>query len=730
MLGLSHPRAITRVPDPIHGTIPLTIFDRDFVDRPDFQRLHYVLQQSVNFVAFPANKNTRFPHSLGTAHTVGKLFCSALSNASDVDLTAFLEDAGDFLEKLIRNLNDANGGGADGEKVSIDAVVSGLDEAYKASISGRSGFLHTPLMAKEGKRLADNPSLRVDNADPVGASKIFSAAFVIDTYWQALRLYALAHDVGHLPMSHAFEVALKNFTSVSDSHPPEHNGMVASELYDQARHKFQGKLDDEILSSFVASMIDINPSSLKERVGEKELHEVRSYAILSSYLKEQQRLTAGYGDFLSVDPKQASGAKADNWLDEYCRLIHHLALCLIYSFIAHKGNMSADPKPTRFLYAMRQLVDGQVDGDRLDYTLRDCRSAGANFGEFDIDRVLRDAILLQRRDKKGKPSGIFAFGFGPRAVSGIEQFFESRYQGYRYLVHHRTASRANVTIQILLQKFYEYAYRYPESGIASVMNRLGFLKTETDESGDFKLSEILPSGDDDGETLDDASLRVLMKRCREILQRDGNFEHLYNESEERWRRAKQLDVLIEMLLYRSLEHTVTLFKNQTVASYLSEKLGIVDRQTQIGFTQQTVAPDQLARISQEINQALSDPEWGRSVGFEEPLLFCAEKVAPKCFRGKVASEHVYEEFTWIADPIGEPTNIDEGFAAPALSSMESSRQGNIGLRFYLIGRNLKAHSEVVNAVQDLITEKLREAYRDYQSWNSNEEEEQLRDNEQ
>ena len=686
------------------------------MDRPDFQRLHYVLQQSVSFVAFPSNKNTRFPHSLGTAHTVGRMFSSALSNAGDIDLRAFLEDAANFLDEVIRKLHDAQGGGADADTADVGAVIDGLVEAHKASISGRSGFLHTPLMSGEGKRLAEDPGFRVDTEELVGKHKNLSAAFVIDTYWQAIRLYALAHDVGHLPMSHAFEVALKDFTSVSDGCEPQHNGPVASDLYNRARNKFQGKLDDKKLSEFVSNMLDITRSSLKDNVGRKALHEVRSYAILSSYLKEQQRLTAGYGEFLPIDPKRASGAKADNWLDEYCRLIHHVALCLIYSYIAHKGGTTTEPKPTRFLYAMRQLVDGQVDGDRLDYTLRDCRSAGASFGEFDLDRVIRDAILLQRRDEEGYPTGVFAFGFGPRAVPGIEQFFESRYQGYRYLVHHRTSSRANVAIQLLLQKFYEYAYRYPDSRCASVMNRLDFIETSEDEDGRVMLSEILPSGDGDGEALDDASLRVLMKRCRAILRRKGNFEYLHGESEERWRRAKELDVLIEMLLFRALEHTDTLFKPQTVTRYLTKNLGITDEQTQISFTQQVSAPDQLTRMTREINEALSNPVWGKSIGFEEPLLFCAEKVAPKCFRAKMPEEHVYEEFTWIADPTGEFISIDQGNAAPTLSSMEKSRQGNVGLRFYLIGRDLKANPEVVLAVEALVTDHIRNAYEAFKSW--------------
>lgn len=716
MLGLSHPRAITRIPDPIHGTISLTIFDRDFVDRPDFQRLHYVLQQSVSFIAFPSNKNTRFPHSLGTAHTVGRMFSNALSNAGDVDLLAFLNDAANFLERVIGKLHDAQGGGVDLDAEDMGSVIDGLVKAHSASISGRSNFLHTPLMAFEGKRLAEDPDLRIDTESRVGKNKLFSAAFVIDTYWQALRLYALAHDVGHLPMSHAFEVALKDFTSVSDRYRPKHGGPVASDLYDRARNRFQGKLDDRRLSEFVSSMLDIKPSSIKDNVSQKALHEVRSYAIQSSYLKEQQRLTAGYEEFLPINTQQTPGAKAGNWLDEYCRLIHHVALCLIYSYIAHKGRTTPDPTPTRFLYAMRQLVDGQVDGDRFDYTLRDCRSAGANFGEFDLDRVVRDTILLQRRDEGLNLTGVFAFGFGPRAVPGIEQFFESRYQSYRYLVHHRTSSRANVAIQLLLQKFYEYAYIYPDSDCASVMNRLDFIRTSKDKDGHVILSDILPNGGDDGEALDDASLRVLMKRCRAILRRDGNFNYLRDQSEERWRRAKQLDVLIDMLLFRALEHTDTLFKAETVMGYLTNVLGISDKKIQDSFVKQTVASDQLTRIVRQINEALSKPDWGAKIGFEEPLLFCAERVAPKCFSAKVPEEHVHEELTWIADPSGEIISIDQGNVAPTLSTMENSREGNVGLRFYLIGRNLKANPKVVSAVEELVIDHTRSEYEAFKSW--------------
>lgn len=206
-----------------------------------------------------------------------------------------------------------------------------------------------------------------------------------------------------------------------------------------------------------------------------------------------------------------------------------------------------------------------------------------------------------------------------------------------------------------------------------------------------------------------------MKRCRTILRQDGNFEQLLSEDKERWRRAKQLDTLIELLLFRALEHTETLFKEKTVTSYLTE-LSIRASETQIAFTQQIAAPDQLTRISREINESLDDTAFAERLNYEHPLLFCAEKIAPKCFRAKVLQEHVYEEFTWIADPSGSLQSIDHGQAAPTLKTMEASRQGNLGLRFYLIGRDLKAHPKVVEAVQELVNEHILEAFKAFQKW--------------
>src|SRR5688572_24800435 len=95
---ISHTRAITPIQDPIHGTLKFTIFEREIIDSPYFQRLHFVLQNSTTYTAYPSNKNTRFTHSLGVAHIAGRLLSQSLANSSFPDLSAFLTDVSQFIE--------------------------------------------------------------------------------------------------------------------------------------------------------------------------------------------------------------------------------------------------------------------------------------------------------------------------------------------------------------------------------------------------------------------------------------------------------------------------------------------------------------------------------------------------------------------------------------------------------------------------------------------------------
>lgn len=274
-IGLSKPNAVTPVSDPVHGRIELTIFDRDLVDHRYFQRLHFILQNSVNYVSFPSNKNTRFPHSLGVAHLCGRMFASALNNSDSRTLKSFLDTAADFLIRLQGVLSNPKPVGLVGAETTENDFHSYLT-AHKATISGRANFLHIPL------------SLSRDNGSTIlgwqefGTGEIkLPAEFIVDSFWQAVRLYGLVHDLGHLPMSHAFETAVKKLPHTLKALGGNEDLNKASRKQFMERRDHLTGLNNDTDSYFsgFGKLLDVGPSFVKSVSQGKELHETRGISL-------------------------------------------------------------------------------------------------------------------------------------------------------------------------------------------------------------------------------------------------------------------------------------------------------------------------------------------------------------------------------------------------------------------------------------------------------------------
>lgn len=69
---------MTRIRDPIHGSISLDPRERRIIDSPFFQRLRWVRQMGFADAAFPGATHTRYVHALGACHVSGRLFESIL----------------------------------------------------------------------------------------------------------------------------------------------------------------------------------------------------------------------------------------------------------------------------------------------------------------------------------------------------------------------------------------------------------------------------------------------------------------------------------------------------------------------------------------------------------------------------------------------------------------------------------------------------------------------------
>ena len=127
-----------RVRDPIHGLIELSEDEIKLINTKAFQRLRRIRQLAMTFLVYPGAMHTRFDHSIGVMHIVGRI-CSRLKalesndvNDRDVKLMRFaalIHDIGhgpfshvseDLLEKYAR---DQTGIGETREKIHEQITV-------------------------------------------------------------------------------------------------------------------------------------------------------------------------------------------------------------------------------------------------------------------------------------------------------------------------------------------------------------------------------------------------------------------------------------------------------------------------------------------------------------------------------------------------------------------------------------------------------------------------------
>jgi hypothetical protein len=168
--------------DPVHDYIELTPIEQAIIDRPEFQRLRFVLQNSTAYLTYPGNTHGRFLHSLGVMHIAGEMYCRALQNSRDDTLKTYLTAAKERIQDHQRRI-----------QVSYDDVYGGWDE----SLGDEARFNHRPLSGKRADISKDD-------------------LFLVNTLWQVVRVAGLVHDLGHLPMSHVFEPAVDDILKELD----------------------------------------------------------------------------------------------------------------------------------------------------------------------------------------------------------------------------------------------------------------------------------------------------------------------------------------------------------------------------------------------------------------------------------------------------------------------------------------------------------------------------------
>lgn len=481
--------------DIVHDYIATTELELSVIDSRDFQRLRFVLQNSACYLTYPCNNSTRFTHSLGVMHLSGTLFVRALKNADKKSLKNFLKLADEI---FLSHLQHAGG----------DA--SEYENPWRERLGNASRFFHNPTV---GERF-----------DCLTATDMkFTPEFSINTIWQAVRLGALAHDIGHLPMSHIFEKAMENFR-LSDDFKKKY-----PDLLKKNQEEFRARIE-EYTNHWEPHQrkeydISIDQDQDYKNYTNKlsKMHEARGLYILEKILKKDA--------------------------DSYSRLIISLTRDILISKtkdhlavsgLVEGGEAKKEACTRNFYRSLHSIFDSSfIDADRIDYTVRDAKVSGLEHGIIDSKRIVDSIALFEINDS-------FKFSFDARALSAIEFFFHQRYLLYKNLIHHHNALRMDGMVMVILSDLMRFAYTQEQVEISRVLYNHGFFdKSSTTQQFLPKLHE---------EKYDDGWLRVIFTDV--LIAIDGIKDYAKNK------KLFRLHLLLETFLYRKTCNVFSYWKRE------------------------------------------------------------------------------------------------------------------------------------------------------------------------
>ena len=111
--------------------------------------------------------------------------------------------------------------------------------------------------------------------------------------------------------------------------------------------------------------------------------------------------------------------------------------------------------------ALRGLVSGSLDLDKMEYLRRDARFCGVPYGEVDVERLLQGLALL-----RDPVSGDWEVGLRDKALSTLESLLFSKYQMFRTVYWHHAVRSATG----LYKRIVETAV---EAGLLSPLDLVG-----------------------------------------------------------------------------------------------------------------------------------------------------------------------------------------------------------------------------------------------------------------
>lgn len=165
------------------------------------------------------------------------------------------------------------------------------------------------------------------------------------------------------------------------------------------------------------------------------------------------------------------------------------------------------------LTPLKNILDSEIDADRIDSTARDGKLSGGDFGNYDIPRLIRNACLIKLED------GGWRVLFSTRAIGPIEGLLLERYKTHRWIHFHP---------KVLALK---NAFRYCVSELEWDAERWGQDKYYIPSSGFFDDSAVLRALWE-VKSKDSGGVESLMAARNAVLLRSETASPLWKRTDE------------------------------------------------------------------------------------------------------------------------------------------------------------------------------------------------------
>lgn len=416
-------KKLRQITDGIHQTVYISELESEMMSTAYFYRLHDVYQSSTVYLAFPCNRTKRYEHSYGTMEIAGKMFFSAITNASNKVLDSFFNTA----EITFQNIVDAflsNKKNPSYYESSRNALSACLSPVKKNEIKE-----YSKIIVKDAFRnYNDISDMALDHYVPPFSYDIEKRRFLYQCMLEAIRIVALFHDVGHPPYSHIMENVLGKLFEFSKSYID--NEDIFDEAYNKDRviELYEGlypfKTEKSDIESLLSNEIKFN-SALHEKVGLKMLC---------------QSLDESLGNILKDIPSKIN--------DKSKR-----ATIAIYYVVVAEFCVSMLLESNDFFTSLHRIIDGCIDADRMDYVIRDSINSGVNWGTISYKRLLESCQMI----KPYKDINLYSIAYPEKMAGDIDDLLITRYKIFARINYHHKSYKTAMILQSLV---YELAKDY------------------------------------------------------------------------------------------------------------------------------------------------------------------------------------------------------------------------------------------------------------------------------